>query len=103
MQQPTGQPNWPTPQPIPPPIAGRRPGGWKRGLIITALAVVGVVAGGMIGSSFVLVNEALGVVLMMVGLWVGLALGIWFGVKLAARPRPPIDPGQYPNQTFRRV
>ena len=57
----------------------------------------------MTGSAFVVVDYALGTILMMVGMWVGLALGIWFGVKVTSRPRQPIDPARYPNRIFRRV
>ena len=69
------------PQPPQPP---RRPGGWKRGLIITALAVLGTFLGMMTlsvtGAALAPENPAFSIVGGLVGLWVGLAGGIWFGI-----------------------
>lgn len=83
-QHPT-QPGWaPQPPLIPPPP--RRT--WLQGLAIVALAIVGTFFGGMTGSSLVLVNEAAGVIAMLVGLWLGLCLGIVVGFRLT-RPAQP--------------
>jgi hypothetical protein len=106
-QHPT-QPGWQpsggfnatgTPPPDPQPPQPKR--GWLHGLAILALAALGTIIGGMIGSAFVLLDYAVGTVLMLVGMWVGLSLGIWFGFWVT-RPHPPIDPARYPNRVIRR-
>lgn len=98
----TRQPNWPAPQPLPPP---RRRRGFLSVLAILVCAAAGTILGGMLGSMSVVlgVDISVGPVFMLAGMWIGLALGIWFGVKITSRPRQPIDTAQYPNQIFRRV
>lgn len=88
------------PKPIPP----RR--GFLRSLGVAVCGVGGAILGAMLGSMSVMlgVDISVGPVFMLAGLWVGLCLGIWFGVKVTSRQaRPPIDPDQYPNRIFRRV
>ena len=101
MQQPTGQPNWPTPQPTPPPRHRRS---WPRRLAILVCAAVGWFLGATPAPCSAGSDIHVGTGLMLVGMWVGLALGIWFGVWVT-RPqaRRPIDTERRPNQIFRRV
>jgi hypothetical protein len=88
-QHPTQQ-GWP-PQPPPnqPPYPPHRTGGWKRGLIITALALVGTFLGMMTlsvtGAALAPESPGISIVGMLVGLWLGLAGGIWFGVWVTRR------------------
>jgi predicted lipid-binding transport protein (Tim44 family) len=75
-----------------------------RALAVTALGLVGATIGGMAGSAFVVVDMGIGTVLMLVGMWLGLTLGIWLGFRVTRPrpPRPPIDPARYPNRVIRR-
>jgi hypothetical protein len=70
-------------------------------LAITVLGLVGAIVGGMAGSAFVVVDMGIGTVLMLVGMWLGLSLGIWLGFRVT-RPHAPIDPTRYPNRVIRR-
>jgi hypothetical protein len=102
MHEPTRPPpHWGTP---PAPRPAKHPGGFGRGLAIVALAIGGTAIGGMAGSAFVLVDYGVGTVLTLVGMWLGLTLGIWFGVRVTRPrpPRPPIDPARYPNRIISR-
>ena len=97
-------PYWLEPPPTPPhPTASPTGNRFLRGVVVVLFAALGLFIGGMAGSAFVLLDYAVGTVLMLVGMWVGLALGIWLGVWVIRRTPRPINPAQYPNQTFRRV
>ena len=86
MQEPTRtQPGWDQP-PLRP---AKRPGGARRGLAVTVLAILGAFLGMLMPSFLFTVATGrpspLGVVAMFVGLWLGLAGGIWFGVRVTGR------------------
>jgi hypothetical protein len=82
------QPPWGYPPPLPP----RQPVNWRRGLGITALAIVGLFLGAMTGTMLgvLLHSEAASVFLMLVGMWLGLCAGIVGGFQLTKnRPMSP--------------
>lgn len=96
-QQPT-PPGW---QPQPPPAPPQPPRrSWLQVVAIVVLAALGLILGGMTGSAFVVVDYALGTILMLVGMWLGLTLGIWFGFWVTSPNRRPVDAARYPNRTI---
>jgi len=86
LQQAAFRPDW---MPLQGPPPSRRPSGWLRALPIIVLAIIGAIVG-MVMPSFLFTvatgqDSPFGAAGLLVGMCLGLAAGIWFGLAVTRR------------------